>query len=116
MALSNVLAPVPLGIALGLVLGKPIGIVAMAVLAHVSGIARFADGMTFKAMVGVGLLCGIGFTMSLFIASLAFKNDPALAGSSVLGVLCASVIAAIAGYVWLRFALPRKHDVSDAGA
>ena len=116
MALSNVLAPVPLGIALGLVLGKPIGIVAMAVLAHVSGIARFADGMTFKAMVGVGLLCGIGFTMSLFIASLAFKNDPALADGSVLGVLCASVIAAMAGYVWLRFALPRKHDVSDAGA
>ncbi len=115
MALSNLTAPVPLGIALGLVVGKPIGIVTMAVLAHVSGIARFADGMTFRAMVGVGLLCGIGFTMSLFIASLAFKSEPALADSSVLGVLCASVIAAIAGYVWLRFALPPKRDDSDAG-
>ena len=115
MALSNVIAPVPLGIALGLVLGKPIGIVAMAGLAHVSGIARFADDMSFRAMVGVGLLCGIGFTMSLFIASLAFKSQPALADSSVLGVLCASVIAAVAGYVWLRFALPPKRDGSDAG-
>lgn len=106
MAFSDMLAPVPLGIALGLVLGKPVGIVGAALLAHVTGIARFGEGMNLKVMIGLGLLCGIGFTMSLFIASLAFKGHPELAESSVLGVLCASVIAAIAGYLWLRVTLP----------
>ncbi|MFZ5635941.1 MAG: Na+/H+ antiporter NhaA [Pseudomonadota bacterium] len=104
---SDALAPVPLGIALGLVLGKPIGVVAAAGLLHVTGLARFGDGMTLRAVIGLGLLCGIGFTMSLFIASLAFEQAPALARASVLGVLAASVISAVAGYVWLRFALPR---------
>jgi NhaA family Na+:H+ antiporter len=108
MAFSHLLAPVPLGIALGLVLGKPVGIVAAALLAHVSGIARFGEGMNLKAMIGLGMLCGIGFTMSLFIASLAFKGHPELAEASVLGVLCASVIAAIAGYLWLRITLPAR--------
>ncbi len=107
VALSDVLAPVPLGIALGLVLGKPIGIVLAAVFGHVTGLARFGDGLGFKAIVGLGLLCGIGFTMSLFIASLAFERQPALADSSVLGVLAASVIAATAGYLWLRLTLPK---------
>jgi NhaA family Na+:H+ antiporter len=107
VALGDVLAPVPLGIALGLVVGKPIGIVLAAVLAHITGLARFGDGLGFKAIVGLGLLCGIGFTMSLFIASLAFKQQPALADSSVLGVLCASVIAAVCGYLWLRVVLPK---------
>ncbi len=104
---TDVLAPVPLGIALGLVLGKPIGIVAAAVLAHVAGLARFGEGLSFKAIVGLGLLCGIGFTMSLFIASLAFEAHPELARASVLGVLSASVVAAFAGYLWLRVALPK---------
>lgn len=107
VAPGDVLAPVPLGIALGLLLGKPIGIVLAAVLGHVTGIARFGDGLDFKTVVGLGLLCGIGFTMSLFIASLAFDGAPALADSSVLGVLCASVIAAVAGYLWLRATLPK---------
>jgi Na+:H+ antiporter, NhaA family len=104
---ADVLAPVPLGIALGLVVGKPIGIVSAAVLAHVTGVARFGDGLSFKAMIGLGLLCGIGFTMSLFIASLAFAPHPELARASVLGVLSASVVAAIAGYLWLRIVLPK---------
>ena len=114
MAFSHLLAPVPLGIALGLVVGKPIGIVGAALLAHVSGIARFGEGMNLKAMVGLGLLCGIGFTMSLFIASLAFKGHPEMAESSVLGVLCASVIAAIAGYLWLRVVLPSDRNAGAA--
>jgi NhaA family Na+:H+ antiporter len=110
VALSDVLSPVPLGIALGLVLGKPIGIVLAAVLGHVTGVARFGEGLGFKAIVGLGLLCGIGFTMSLFIASLAFERQPALADSSVLGVLAASVLAATAGYLWLRFTLPKAAE------
>jgi Na+:H+ antiporter, NhaA family len=113
---SDLLKPVPLGIALGLVLGKPIGIVSAAVLAHVTGLARFGEGMSFKAVVGLGLLCGIGFTMSLFIASLAFETHPELAKASVLGVLCASVVAAFAGYLWLRMTLtaaPAKQAAAE---
>lgn len=114
MAFGHLLATVPLGIALGLVLGKPIGIVGAALLAHASGIARFGEGMNLKTMIGLGLLCGIGFTMSLFIASLAFKGHPDLAESSVLGVLCASVIAAMAGYLWLRAVLPPARGAGAA--
>jgi len=106
LSVADAMAPVPLGIALGLLVGKPVGIVAAALLAHVTGLSRFGEGMTFRAVVGLGLLCGIGFTMSLFIASLAFETAPALAHASVLGVLGASLIAATTGYLWLRFALP----------
>ena len=106
LSLGDALQPLPLGIALGLLIGKPIGIVGAAWLLHATGIARFGEGIGFKAMVGLGILCGIGFTMSLFIASLAFPNNPALAQASVLGVLSASMIAAVVGYVWLRFTLP----------
>ena len=107
VAFADALAPVPLGIALGLVLGKPIGVVAAATLGHVTRIAPFGEGLGFKAIVGVGLLCGIGFTMSLFIASLAFADDGALFQASVLGVLAASAIAAVSGYLWLRAVLPK---------
>ncbi len=110
VALGDALAPVPLGIALGLVLGKPIGIVAAASFGHVTRIAPFGDGLGFKAMIGLGLLCGIGFTMSLFIASLAFADNGVLFQASVLGVLLASVVAAAAGYLWLRFTLPARID------
>lgn len=102
----DVLAPVPLAIALGLVLGKPVGVAGVALLARRLGVARFPEGMDAKAVIGLGLLCGIGFTMSLFIASLAFSDDGDLASSSVLGVLCASIVAALAGYAWLRATLP----------
>ena len=105
---ADALAPVPMAIALGLVLGKPVGVAGIALLARQSGLARFPDGMDAKSMVGLGLLCGIGFTMSLFIASLAFSDDGDLASSSVLGVLCASIVAALAGYAWLRATLPRE--------
>src|SRR5688572_2139713 len=107
--IAEVLAPVPLGIALGLVLGKPIGIVVAALLARASGIARFPEGMDFKALLGLGLLCGIGFTMSLFIGSLAFAGHADQFGASVLGVLLASTVAAIVGYAWLRATLRSVH-------
>lgn len=106
VALEDALAPVPLGIALGLVLGKPIGVIAAATFGHITRIAPFGEGLGFKAIVGLGLLCGIGFTMSLFIGSLAFADNSALFEASVLGVLVASVIAAVSGYAWLRMVLP----------
>lgn len=111
LQMSDLLASVPLGIVLGLVLGKPVGIVTVALLARAAGIARFPEGMDFKAMVGLGMLCGVGFTMSLFISNLAFASIGGHFGeASVLGVLCASVISALAGWVWLRFTLKPGND------
>ena len=107
LSFGGALAALPMGIMLGLVLGKPIGIVAAAVLMRALGWARFPDGMNLRAMIGLGLLCGIGFTMSLFIASLAYR-DPLLYEQAVLGVLGASVIATLLGYLWLRVVLPAR--------
>jgi Na+:H+ antiporter, NhaA family len=107
LSLEAAFAAVPMGIALGLVVGKPIGIVGAAVSMRALGWARFPEGMDLRAMVGLGLLCGIGFTMSLFIASLGYR-DPLNYEAAVLGVLCASVIAAVLGYSWLRIVLPAR--------
>lgn len=105
LGMDDLLSPLPLGIALGLVLGKPVGIVSAAVLMRMSGLARFPHGMDFRAMLGLGVLCGIGFTMSLFIGSLAFSREPLLYTESVIGVLVASTVSAVIGYTWLRVVL-----------
>lgn len=115
-ASSDVLRPVPMGIALGLVLGKPIGVVGAAVLARATGIARYPEGMDFRSILGLGLLCGVGFTMSLFIASLAYSDAGELFQFAVLGVLCASAIAATGGYAWLRLTLPRSAEKQSTPA
>jgi NhaA family Na+:H+ antiporter len=106
LTVDDLLQPVPLGVALGLLLGKPVGVIGAALLARATGVARFPTGMDASSMVGLGLLCGIGFTMSLFIGSLAFEGAPELADTSVLGILCASFLAAAGGYLWLRVSLP----------
>ncbi len=111
---DDLLKPVPLGVGLGLLLGKPIGVIGAALLARAAGLARFPDGMDARSMIGLGLLCGIGFTMSLFIGSLAFGDAPELARISVLGILCASLLAAVGGYLWLRVVLPPQGRGSDA--
>jgi NhaA family Na+:H+ antiporter len=107
LQMKDALAALPLGIALGLVVGKPLGIVAAAMLMRALGWARFPEGMDLRAMLGLGLLCGIGFTMSLFIASLAY-NDRLRYDESVLGILGASVLSAVLGYLWLRAVLPAR--------
>jgi NhaA family Na+:H+ antiporter len=107
---ADMLAALPVGIAIGLVVGKPIGIVGAALGMRALGWARFPAGMDLRAMLGLGVLCGIGFTMSLFIASLAYR-DPLLFDEAVLGVLGASVIAAVLGYLWLRAVLPARRQM-----
>ena len=109
---ADMLAALPVGIAVGLVAGKPIGIVAAALGMRALGWARFPAGMDLRAMLGLGVLCGIGFTMSLFIASLAY-HDPLLYEEAVLGVLGASVIAAVLGYLWLRAVLPARRQMHE---
>ena len=107
MSLADAKAALPVGVVLGLVVGKPIGIVGAAVLMRAAGWARFPAGMDLRAMLGLGMMCGIGFTMSLFIASLAYQ-DALLYEEAVLGILAASVIAAVVGFLWLRAVLPPK--------
>jgi Na+:H+ antiporter, NhaA family len=105
--LAWVLAPVPLGIIAGLVIGKPLGIVAASWLALAAGVAQKPAGATWPQLLGVGMLGGIGFTMSLFIGTLAFP-DPAHAAQLRLGVLTASVCSAVAGYLVLRLSAPAR--------
>jgi NhaA family Na+:H+ antiporter len=104
VSLRYVLEPLPLGIALGLVIGKLVGVFGMTALAIGSRFARMPEGATWMSLLGVSMLCGIGFTMSLFIANLAFGDDaPRQAVSAVFGVLVGSVCAAVFGYLLLRF-------------
>jgi NhaA family Na+:H+ antiporter len=105
LKVSQAVEPLPLGIALGLVVGKPIGIVGAAMALNALGWARYPAGMDRRAMFGLGLLCGIGFTMSLFIASLAY-HDAVRYDEAVLGIFVASVVSALAGLAWLRAVLP----------
>jgi Na+:H+ antiporter, NhaA family len=97
---AQLLAPVPLGIALGLLAGKPLGIVGATWLAVRSGLARGPEGASWGQIVGVGFLGGIGFTMSLFVGMLAFP-DPGHAAQVRLGVLAGSLMSALAGYLLL---------------
>ena len=95
--------PVFQGIVAGLVLGKPIGILLFSLLGVRLGLASLPAGVRWSQLAGAGVLCGIGFTMSLFISSLAFQHSGAsVALADRLAVLVASLIAALAGYLWLR--------------
>ena len=107
LRMDQVFSALPLGVVLGLVVGKPIGITLAALAMRATGKVRWPDGMDVRAMVGMGLLCGIGFTMSLFIASLAYGSP--FYEESVLGILAASVIASLLGLGWLRLVLPARH-------
>ena len=95
-----------LGISLGLIIGKPIGIVLLSFLAVTLGICKLPDDLNWKSIIGVGFLGGIGFTMSIFITLLAF-DDLNLQNGSKITILIASVVAALIGFVLLHFALKR---------
>ena len=99
---AQLLAPLPLGVGLGLFLGKQIGIFASIRLAVAAGIGDRPAGATWLQVYGVSLLCGIGFTMSLFIGGLAF-SDPDLVDEAKIGILGGSLLSAIAGFALLRF-------------
>ncbi len=107
------LGPVTLGISLGLLIGKQLGVFGAIVLCVVTGIARKPAGATWTQLYGIALLTGIGFTMSLFIGSLAF--DPAAEGNLVatrLGVIAGSVVSAVAGFTLLRLSLPERESAA----
>jgi NhaA family Na+:H+ antiporter len=104
---ADLVAPLPLGIAAALFLGKQIGIFASIRLAVALGLARRPRGASWLHIYGIALLCGIGFTMSLFIGGLAFDN-PAQADAVKIGVLAGSLLSALAGYLLFFAAAPRK--------
>ncbi|MDA5543025.1 Na+/H+ antiporter NhaA [Yersinia rochesterensis] len=109
ISIAGLTSLLPLGIASGLFIGKPLGIFLFSWLAVKLGIAKLPDAINFKQIFAVSVLCGIGFTMSIFIASLAFDGaDLALLTYSKLGILLGSTTAAIVGYSLLRLALPAK--------
>jgi NhaA family Na+:H+ antiporter len=98
-----------LGIVTGLVLGKQLGVVGFSWLVIRAGWAELPEGVTWKQVWGASCLAGIGFTMSIFIAELAFV-DEAIIDAAKIGVLIASLIAGLIGALVLRAALPRSAD------
>ena len=110
VGLDTLLSPLPLGIALGLLVGKQIGIVGFAWAAVKAGLASLPEGVTWRQVHAVSLLAGIGFTMSLFIGNLAFAA-PAQVDAVKIGVLSGSLVAAVAGYLLLRASLPEPQKV-----
>jgi NhaA family Na+:H+ antiporter len=107
VSLAKLAEPVPLGIALGLFLGKPLGIFGATWLAVAARLAPRLQGASWAQVLGVGMLGGIGFTMSLFIGMLAF-TEPAHAAQLRLGVLSGSLASALVGFVVLRFSAPAR--------
>jgi NhaA family Na+:H+ antiporter len=110
--LGALLAPLPLAIAAGLFVGKQVGIFGAVRLAVGLGLARRPHAANWRQIWGVAMLCGIGFTMSLFIGALAFPGRPDLAEEAKLGILAGSFASALAGYLLLRFAPAPRAAVS----
>lgn len=102
MSLSALLEPVPLGVALGLFVGKQLGVFLTSAAVIALGLATLPAQATWKQMYGLAALCGIGFTMSLFIGLLAFPDSPVLQDQLKLGVLAGSLVSTLLAVVLLR--------------
>jgi NhaA family Na+:H+ antiporter len=102
ITVSTLLEPLTLGIAAGLFFGKQIGVFAAVWLAEKTGFAKRPGGASWMQLYGVALLCGIGFTMSLFIGLLAFGGSAQMQGATKIGVLLGSLASAVLGYAVLR--------------
>ncbi|MDO4431335.1 MAG: Na+/H+ antiporter NhaA [Lonepinella koalarum] len=102
--LSMILSPLPLGIALGLLIGKTLGVFGFSFLSVKFRIAKLPDSVKFKQIFAIAVLCGIGFTMSMFLAGLAFEgeSDSVIHTLSRLGILLGSGSSALLGYFLLR--------------
>ncbi len=111
LGLETLLQPVTLGVAAGLFVGKQAGIFGVTWAAVRLGLVQLPAGITWRGLYGVSLLCGIGFTISLFIGALAFR-DPSLQDAAKLGVLAGSLLSGLIGLIVLRVAL--RDGVSGA--
>ncbi|HSG81282.1 MAG TPA: Na+/H+ antiporter NhaA [Gemmatimonadota bacterium] len=97
VSLAELAGPVPLGVAAGLLLGKPLGIFGFSLLAARWGWLQWPPEVSWRQMLGISWICGIGFTMSLFIGALAFAETPLLAEQAKMGVLLGSALSGVAG-------------------
>lgn len=104
--------PLAAGIFFGLVIGKPIGVTLASYIAVKLGLSELPTAVNFKRVFGVGILAGIGFTMSIFVSMLAFKDQDYI-NEAKLMILVASVVAAILGFVTLKVLLTTRQDYSD---
>lgn len=105
MSLDKLASPLPLGVALGLIIGKPVGVFLFSYVAVLLGIAKVPEGINLKQIFAIAVLCGIGFTMSMFIAGLAFGEEDAsesVLALARLGILMGTFVAAIIGYFLLK--------------
>ena len=103
---EDLLSPVPVGVATGLFLGKQVGVFGLSLLAVGLGLAQKPKNSSWLQIYGVSVLCGIGFTMSLFIGNLAFAESQLLIDEVKVGVLVGSVLSALTGA--LIMLLPRQ--------
>ncbi|KGY12230.1 pH-dependent sodium/proton antiporter [Vibrio tubiashii] len=109
VSIDGLTSMLPLGIALGLLVGKPVGIFSFSWVAVKAGVAKLPEGITFRHIFAVSILCGIGFTMSIFISSLAFGSvNVEFDTYARLGILMGSTTAAVLGYFLLHISLPKK--------
>jgi len=114
MSFGSLFEPIPIGIALGLVIGKQVGVFGFSLAAVKLGLAKLPSDINWRLIYGTAILCGIGFTMSLFISTLAFDSsigDEAI--SARIGILSGSFIAAIAGYLVIKSSLKKDGDSND---
>ena len=108
MSIENLAHPVTAGVALGLLIGKPVGILTFVWLAISLRIAKLPKDVNWTQLIGVAFACGIGFTMSLFIAGLAFEHGSGdYFGGDRLGILAGSILSAIVAYALLHASLPK---------
>jgi len=102
--------PISVGIGLGLVIGKLVGIAGFSWVAVKLGLTTLPQGLNFKHIIGVGLIGGIGFTMSIFIAELGFANHPQDLLLAKTGILIASIFAGVSGFLWLYFTCDKNSN------
>jgi NhaA family Na+:H+ antiporter len=116
LSLSSLVHPVPLGVFAGLFLGKQAGVLLFCWLTVRAGFARLPPDFTWRRVYGIGLLCGVGFTMSLFVASLAFESSGASAlFDERLGIIVGSLLSGTLGFFVLKAALPHPaRDTAEA--
>jgi NhaA family Na+:H+ antiporter len=114
MSFRTLFEPIPVGVALGLFLGKQLGVFGFAKLCIKLGLARMPEGATWLSLYGTSVLCGIGFTMSLFISTLAFDQSMQIQGISArLGILTGSFLSAVSGYLLLKYSLGKQSVRTD---
>ena len=116
MSLADLAHPVTLGVITGLSVGKPLGVLSFVGIAIALRMARLPDRVSWLQVAGVSCACGIGFTMSLFIAGLAFEHGGGdYFRGDRLGILAGSVLSAIAAYVLLHMSLPKRNSTLNHG-